>query len=253
MNEALLGYRVCAGGKPDCVERLVRAIDTRGRLWAACLNPHSWVVAGQRPAFAAALQAADLLVPDGAGIVLASRWRRGSIRERVTGFDLFEGLHDALQARGGGRIFFLGSTPSVLAEVAARMRRDWPALEVVGTYSPPFATTFSAEDNAAMVAAVNEAKPDVLWVGMTAPKQEEWLHAQWPELEVRVAGAIGAVFDFYAGRVKRSHPLFQRLGLEWLPRLLQEPRRLWRRTFISAPKFLWAVWREGRAARSGPS
>ena len=111
---------------------------------------------------------------------------------------------------------------------------------------------FSDAENMAMTAAVNAARADVLWVGMTAPKQEQWLHAQWPQLEVRVAGAIGAVFDFYAGRIKRSHPLFQRLGLEWLPRLLQEPRRLWRRTFVSTPRFLWDVWRFGIRKRQPP-
>lgn len=243
MNEELMGYRVCSEGRRACVARMVEAIDQNGHLWAACLNPHSWVVASERPGFAAALQAAELVVPDGIGIVLASRWRGGRIRERVTGFDLFTGLHDALAARGGGRVFFLGSTPEVLAEISDRMKRDWPALSVAGTYSPPFVAQFSAADTAAMIAAVNAARPDVLWVGLTAPKQEEWLHASWPQLGVPVAGAIGAVFDFYAGRIQRSHPLFQRLGLEWLPRLLQEPRRLWRRTFVSAPRFLWAVWR----------
>lgn len=243
MNEELMGYRVYAGGRQACVARMAEAVATDGHLWAACLNPHSWVVASERPDFAAALQAADLVVPDGIGVVFASRWRDGHICERVTGFDLFTGLHDTLAARGGGRVFFLGSTPEVLAEISDRMKRDWPALSVAGTYSPPFVAQFSAADTAAMIAAVNAARPDVLWVGMTAPKQEEWLHAAWPRLDVRAAGAIGAVFDFYAGRVQRSHPLFQRLGLEWLPRLLREPRRLWRRTLVSAPRFLWAVWR----------
>lgn len=245
MNEELLGYRVSDEGKRTIVARMFDAIRNGRHVWAACLNPHSYVVASDRPAFSNALKAADLLVPDGIGIVLASRWCGGHIRERVTGFDLFIGLHDALSASGGGRIFFLGSTPEVLAEIAARMRRDWPALEVVGTYSPPFAPQFSESDSAAMVAAVNAARADVLWVGMTAPKQEEWLHTQWPHINARFAGAIGAVFDFYAGRIQRSHPFFQRLGLEWLPRLLQEPRRLWRRTFVSTPRFLWAVWRIG--------
>ena len=94
-----------------------------------------------------------------------------------------------------------------------------------------------------MLAAINAAAPDVLWVGMTAPKQEKWLHANRARLDVKFAAAVGAVFDFYAGRVKRSHPVFQKLGLEWLPRLLQEPRRLWRRNFVSTPVFLWHLLR----------
>jgi N-acetylglucosaminyldiphosphoundecaprenol N-acetyl-beta-D-mannosaminyltransferase len=89
-----------------------------------------------------------------------------------------------------------------------------------------------------MIEAVNSAKPDVLWVGMTAPKQEKWIANNISRLNVRFIGAIGAVFDFYAGKVKRSKPVFQRLGLEWLPRLINEPKRLWRRTFVSAPIFI---------------
>ena len=100
-----------------------------------------------------------------------------------------------------------------------------------------------------MVEAINRAKPDVLWVGMTAPKQEKWVRQHRDRLEVRFIGPVGAVFDFFIGRVQRSHPLFQRLGLEWLPRLLQEPRRLWRRNFISNPSFLLRVLR-ARLARS---
>jgi N-acetylglucosaminyldiphosphoundecaprenol N-acetyl-beta-D-mannosaminyltransferase len=90
----------------------------------------------------------------------------------------------------------------------------------------------------------------VLWVGMTAPKQESWIHQLRERLDVRFAAAIGAVFDFYIGRIKRSPPAFQTLGLEWLPRLVQEPRRLWRRMFVSAPIFMWhAVTRRDRATR----
>ena len=102
---------------------------------------------------------------------------------------------------------------------------------------------FSAEDNDRMVSAVNEASPDVLWVGMTAPKQELWIARNRHRLHVKIAAAVGAVFDFYAGQVKRPHPFFQRHGLEWLPRLVGEPRRLWRRTVVSAPIFLWHVGR----------
>jgi N-acetylglucosaminyldiphosphoundecaprenol N-acetyl-beta-D-mannosaminyltransferase len=95
-----------------------------------------------------------------------------------------------------------------------------------------------------MIAAINASKADVLWVGMTAPKQEKWIFENRARLNVKFAGAIGAVFDFYTGRVKRSHPVFQRLGLEWLPRLVQQPRRLWRRMFVSAPIFVWHVLKQ---------
>ncbi len=94
-----------------------------------------------------------------------------------------------------------------------------------------------------MIEPITEAAADVVWVGMTAPKQEKWIAEMRPQLPVKFAGAIGAVFDFYTGEVKRAHPVFQKMGLEWLPRLLQQPRRLWRRMAVSAPIFLWDVFR----------
>ena len=123
------------------------------------------------------------------------------------------------------------------------MERDYPRIRFAGSYSPPFKQEYSEDELEAMIAAINQARPDILWVGMTAPKQEKWLCQNLYRLDVRFAAAIGAVFDFYTGRVRRSHPIFQRLGLEWLPRLVQEPMRLWKRMFISAPIFLWHVVR----------
>jgi N-acetylglucosaminyldiphosphoundecaprenol N-acetyl-beta-D-mannosaminyltransferase len=206
--------------------------------YLACLNPHShFLTLGELP-FRQALQRAEWLVPDGVGIVLASRLTGGRIRTRITGADVFQRASEMLEARGGMRVFFLGSTTETLEKIQGRMQIDYPNVTVAGVYSPPFAERFSEADNRAMIAAINGAKPDVLWVGMTAPKQEIWLHEHIGELHVRFAAAIGAVFDFYSGNVPRAPAMLQRLGAEWLLRLMQQPRRLWRRTFVSAPLFL---------------
>ncbi len=125
-----------------------------------------------------------------------------------------------------------------------KMAVEYPDIEVVGTYSPPFKPEFSDEENQKMVEAINSVSPDVLWVGMTAPKQEKWIYQHRNKLNVKFIGAIGAVFDFYTGNVKRSHPFFLKIGLEWLPRLLQEPRRLWQRNFVSNPMFMMRVIRK---------
>ena len=194
--------------------------------------------------FQQTLHAADWLAPDGAGIVLASKLLGGPIRERVTGSDIFRDVQVELNRQGGYRVFFLGSTEATLAAIRQSMVQDYPHLHIAGTYSPPFTAEFSAADSQAMFAAIHTAAPDVLWVGMTAPKQEKWLHQHQAELNVQFAAAVGAVFGFYSGRVKRSHPVFQRLGLEWLPRLLQQPRRLWRRMGVSSLIFLWHVLRQ---------
>jgi len=240
----MLGFGIYAGDATRCVATIAAWVAAGDQpRWLACLNPHSYVEALHRPDFARALEEADWLVPDGSGVTLASRILHAGIDRRVTGADVFEGLSRRLDERGGARVFFLGATEDTLALIRARYQRDYPNLRVVGTYAPPFRVEFSDADYDAMAAAINEARPDVVWVGLGAPKQEISIVHLRPRLRVRFVAAIGAVFDFYAGRVQRASPLLRRLGLEWLSRLVREPRRLWRRMFVSAPIFLWHVAR----------
>lgn len=245
MTEDLLGYSVSVLDAATCADEVMRGVRAGERgAWLACLNPHSYVIALKDGEFAGALRRANWLIPDGIGVVYASRVLGGTIRTRVTGWDVFAALHDRLARTGGGTVFLLGSTPQTLSAMKSRLSRECPQLQVVGTYSPPFKAIFSGEDNERMRAAVNACRPDVLWVGMTAPKQERWISENAPLLDAGFIGAIGAVFDFYVGNVHRSSAVFQKLGLEWLPRLLQEPKRLWRRTFVSAPVFVGHVARQ---------
>lgn len=247
MKQRILGYAVDSHSVEGCADsvfnyvRKATATKATPCAWLACLNPHSYTVALQDEVFNGALMDAEWLVPDGSGVVLASRILGGRMLERVTGSDVFYGLHQRMDAVGGMSVFFLGATEDTLAAICLRMARDFPAIRVAGTYSPPFKPCHSDEEVSEMIDAVNAASPDVLWVGMTAPKQEKWIYENRTRLNVKFAGAIGAAFDFYAGRVKRAHPVFQQLGLEWLPRLIQQPGRLWRRMFVSAPIFLWHV------------
>jgi len=249
MKENMLGYALYCNAVVGCVDDIFARIKDetgmgRACAWLACLNPHSYTVALRDDSFSRALHDADWVVPDGAGVVLASRLLGGQVQERVTGSDVFFGLHSRMNAAGGWSVFFLGATEDTLALIRARMARDYSNIRVAGTYSPPFKPSYTQSELDQMIEAVNASCADVLWVGMTAPKQEKWIFENRARLNVKFAGAIGAVFDFYTGRVKRSHPMFQRLGLEWMPRLIQQPRRLWRRMFISAPVFLWHVAKE---------
>ena len=248
-TERVLDYRVCTlpvAGLAAPIASMVDAADGKAR-HIACANPHSIEVARTDPVFKAALQAADLLVPDGVGVIYASKFNGGEIRERVTGFDVFRLACEAVAARQG-KVMFLGSSEEVLAIIRDKMAADYPAI-TVETHSPPYKPEFSAEDNAAMHAAVNAFRPDVLWVGMTAPKQEKWVEANRAQLDTKVIGSIGAVFDFYAGRIVRPSKVWRDMGLEWLPRLVGEPRRLWRRMFVSAPLFVGAVVKDKMAKR----
>jgi len=242
--ENIVGYPVAIITRVQAIQEIIRSLFSNNvPRYFVCANPHSLEVARKDAGFDLAIRNADLVVPDGVGIVIASKILGGSIRERVTGMDIFLGLSEALNKETGYSYFFLGSTEQNLIKIKEKMHADFPNITVAGTYSPLFKPEFSEEDNKLMVEAINQAEPDVLWVGMTAPKQEKWIQQNKDRLKVKFIGAIGAVFDFYTGNVKRAHPIFQKLGLEWLPRLLREPRRLWRRNFISNPSFLFRVIR----------
>ena len=208
----------------------------------ACANPHSLVVAQHDDRFQSALTQANLVVADGVGVTLMARFVGVQIGPRITGTDYFQAVLNALQQRGGGRVFFFGSSPQVLDRIAKRFAADFPALTLCGMYSPPFGL-WSEEENLRMVQLINDAKPDVLWVGMTAPKQEKWVQANCRQLRTPVIGSIGAVFDFYAGTYARAPQWICQIGFEWAYRFILEPRRMWQRNCVSAPKFLWLVFR----------
>lgn len=216
-----------------------------GKFLVDTVNAHSFVVAQKDAAFADALRNADALLPDGISIVKACRWlgTKNAPVEKIAGADLFAHEMGKLEKKGG-TCFFLGSSPETLARIVERAASVYPHVRIV-TYSPPYKPAFSPEDNRAMLEAVHAADPDLLWVGMTAPKQEKWLDEHWSELQIHGhAGAIGAVFDFFAGTVERAPQKWIDLGLEWLYRLLKEPRRTWRRYLVDNPKFCWLVLKE---------
>ncbi len=239
----ILGYAVAADSVKACVEAAWTMLTHDGQRAHAvvCANPHSLVTANSDSDFRTALLSADLLLPDGAGILLGARLLGLDITERIAGMDFFMEFSQVANARGGARYFFLGSTPRVLDALKDRLARDFPNIVLAGTYSPPFATTFSAEQDSAMVQAINASGANVLWVGMTAPKQEKWIHQHLAQLQPAVVGAVGAVFDFYSGSKKRAPQWICDLGLEWLPRFLREPGRLWRRNFVSTPQYLGMI------------
>lgn len=241
----ILGYPTSNDSLDRISDQIIHSIVHGGNTrWLACLNPHSIVKAESDPVFKQSLQSADILLPDGVGIYMASRLLKLPLPGKISGSDLFRACSSMADRHKGIRCFFLGSSPEVLERISRRMELEYPNITVCGTYSPPFKNEFSEEDNDKMVEAIQAAKPHILWVGMTAPKQEKWIFQNKDRLNVPFTGAIGAVFDFFAGTKKRSSDFWIRLGLEWLPRFLKEPRRLWERNIISTPVFLGSVLRE---------
>lgn len=216
-----------------------------GKILINTINAHSFNVAQHDDLFAEALTQGDYLLPDGASIVKACKHLKAKSqpKERIAGWDLFCFEMERLNQRGG-TCFFMGSSEKVLSLIRQRAATDYPNIKVE-TYSPPYKPEFSDEDNAAIIHAINYSNPDLLWIGMTAPKQEKWIYRYWSELQIHChAGTIGAVFDFYAGTLRRAPLWWQRHSLEWLYRLLKEPRRTWRRYVIGNPRFLWNIHKE---------
>ena len=234
------------------------ALLPEGKLLINTINAHSFNTAKKDKLFAEALTNGDALIPDGVSIVKACRWikAKSQPKERIAGWDLFafemehlEKLGIRNEELGVSRerqltVMFMGSSQKVLDLIVKRAAEVYPHLKVV-TYSPPYKPEFSDEDNKAIIEAINAADPDLLWIGMTAPKQEKWTYTHWKELNIHChVGTIGAVFDFFAGTVERAPMWWQRHGLEWLYRLLKEPKRMWRRYIIGNALFLWNMTKE---------
>lgn len=216
-----------------------------GKLLINTINAHSYNTALKDSLFSEALTKGDVLIPDGASVVMACRWLKAKSQptERIAGWDLFVHEMDRLN-RKGGTCFFMGSSEKVLELIRKRAAVDYPNIKVE-TYSPPYKPEFSEEDNKGIIEAINKANPDLLWIGMTAPKQEKWTYTHWKELNIHChVGTIGAVFDFFAGTVERAPLWWQEHGLEWLYRLLKEPKRMWRRYIIGNTLFLKNVIKE---------
>jgi len=230
----ILGYDVFSGSEDFFSTGFHGTVNT--------ISPHSYIIARNDTLFREALMASDFLLPDGVGIVMAKRILTGKKIVKIAGSDLHRVIINALNNRNGS-CFYLGSSDATLQIIRERLSWEQPALRV-GSFSPPFKTIFNKEDTEVMINAVNEFNPDVLFVGMTAPKQEKWVHENRYMINAPVICSIGAVFDFYAGTVKRPRKFWISIGLEWLPRLIREPRRLWRRTLISTPLFIWYVIQE---------
>lgn len=185
-------------------------------------------------------EAADLVLADGMPLVWAARFLGTPLKERVTGSDLFPALC-ACAALSGLRVFFLGGREGAAEKASEILRAANPGLMVCGVYSPPLGFEKDTIENKKIERLLSEARPDILFVGLGAPKQEKWIWKHARAVGVPVSIGVGVSFEFVAGMVRRSPRWMQRSGLEWLWRLGSEPKRLWRRYLIEDPYFFWLV------------
>ncbi len=201
------------------------------------INQYSFCLAEKEPDFKNALLESEVLLPDGVGIVAAVRLQTGQKIKKISGSNLHYYLLNKLN-REYGSCFYLGSSDKTLKKIKERIILEYPNIRV-GCYSPPFKNTFSDSDNSKMIHEVNTFKPDVLFIGMTAPKQEKWAIANKQLLDTKLIGSIGAVFDFYAGTMNRPSNFWINMGFEWFGRLVHEPKRMWKRYLYYGPIFAY--------------
>ncbi|WP_304199889.1 WecB/TagA/CpsF family glycosyltransferase [Flavobacterium alvei] len=198
-----------------------------GKTLINTINQYSFCIAEKDLAFKTALQGSDVLLPDGMAVVAAIRLLDNKKIKKIAGADIHLHLLKELNQKGGS-CFYLGSSENTLLKIKERVAIEFPNIRV-GTYSPPYRSEFPHDKKSKKVEAVNAFQPDVLFVGMTAPKQEKWAYSHKEYLDVKIICSIGAVFDFYAGTVERPSSFWIDLKLEWFIRLLKEPKRMWKR------------------------
>ena len=199
------------------------------------INAYSFVLAEKNEAFKKSLQSSNILFPDGFPIVFASKILTNQKINKIAGDDIHKHLLKEANKKNK-KVFYLGSSPKTLKKIELRLSKEYPNIKF-DCYSPPYKQKFNLEDSSQMIKSANRFEPDILFVGMTAPKQEIWVNEHKNELNAKIICSIGAVFDFYAGTVKRPNTFWINLRLEWLVRLIKEPKRMWKRYLIYSPMF----------------
>lgn len=233
----------------DALERIHHWAQQRESRYVCICNAHSVVTAGQDAAFGRVVTEADMATPDGAPVAWMLRVLGARQQQRINGPDLMWRYCEQAAQRGES-IYLYGGSHTTLAILKTRLKQAFPELRVAGAYSPPF-RTLTAEEDAAAVEAINASGAGTVWVSLGCPKQELWMAAHRGRVNAVMVG-VGAAFDYHAGTLKRAPHWMRGAGLEWLHRLLSEPRRLWRRYLLTNTLFVLGAARQLLSGRTGP-
>jgi N-acetylglucosaminyldiphosphoundecaprenol N-acetyl-beta-D-mannosaminyltransferase len=234
----VLGVAVDAVDLECALERVERTLRLRQKGYVCAISVHGVLEARRDTSVAQAFEDAAMVVPDGTPMVWVGRLQgRGAMRQ-VTGPDLMREIVSRTEFAGYSH-FFYGGRQGVALELALTWMRKFPGTRIAGTYTPPFRDLTAAEESK-LIDVLNQSKPDIIWVGISTPRQELFMRRILPHLESGVMFGVGAAFDFHTGRVRDCAAWIKRMGLQWLHRLVQDPRRLWRRNLWNAT-FLWHI------------
>jgi N-acetylglucosaminyldiphosphoundecaprenol N-acetyl-beta-D-mannosaminyltransferase len=244
----ILGTPVALTDYRGAIEAMDGMVERGERGYVCAVAVHALTVGYDDPEMAVALRGASLVLPDGMPVVWAANLLGAKLDDRVYGPELMLRYNDRCAERGHRVWLYGGRDQGSLVQLALNLRTRHPGINIVGGYSPPF-RAMTAHEEDVLVEQINEARPDVLWVGIGVPKQEKWMARMRERLDVPVMCAVGAAFDFHAGRISQAPSWMQERGLEWIYRIAQEPRRLLPRYLYFNPRFVLAFARQYLSGR----
>ena len=246
----ILGLPIAMTDYEEAMDRMDAMVESRERGYVCALATHAVSLSLHDRELREAIRGSTIALPDGVPLVWAANTLGENLPSRVYGPELMRRYNDRSAEKGHRIWLYGGRDEGSLVQLALNLRRMHKGLRIVGGYSPPF-RALSAEEEEAIVEQINDDQPDVLWVGIGAPKQEKWMARMRDRLEVPVMGGVGAAFDFHAGRVSQAPNWMQEAGLEWIYRIAQEPKRLLPRYLIHNPRFMAAFLRQLARERRG--
>ncbi|WP_226581204.1 WecB/TagA/CpsF family glycosyltransferase [Halobacillus litoralis] len=235
MKEQFLGVDVSSHSYEQLKRSVLEDINQKRQSFIVAINPEKILKAQEDQNLKELLNKATYQIPDGVGVLLASRVNKGNIKERVTGIDMLLTLCEQASEHGKS-VFLYGAKPGIAEEAKDRLKEKYPNLKVAGVLDG------YEKDEAKVIRTINESEADILFVALGSPRQEYWIVDHMKDLNVNIFQGVGGSFDVISGRVKRAPAIFQRFGLEWLYRLISEPWRIKRQ--IRLPLFLLKVWKD---------
>lgn len=239
----ILGVNISVTNIKETVEYIEKNVESLKGNYICVSNVHTTVIAYENKTYRDIQNNGILALPDGGPLSLVSKMRGYKEAERVTGPDLMEAIFEISQ-KNGYKHFFYGSTENTLKKMEENLRLKYPSLNIIGMYSPPFKKEIEQESEK-LLSEINMKSPDFIWVGLGAPKQEVWMKLHENKINGLMIG-VGAGFDYFAGNIKRAPLWMQKNNLEWFYRLIQDPKRLYKRYMTTNSKFIWNVIIRGR-------
>jgi N-acetylglucosaminyldiphosphoundecaprenol N-acetyl-beta-D-mannosaminyltransferase len=240
----ILNINITKSKLRSVINNVVRSIDSGKKFYICTVNAFQVVKANEDDEFLRVLNSADTVIPDGMPIVWYSKLIKKPLHERISGYEFFYTFSKVANNKKYSYFFFGGKNYEVLDLVKKRINKEFRNIEVKGMISPPIMEKFPQKLDTNIINSINKCKPDVLWVGLSAPKQEKWIYKNIEKLDIKMAFGIGAAFNFYSGMVKRAPLWMQRAGFEWLFRVFVEPKRLFKKYLVNNTKFIMLIIRD---------